>query len=151
MTYTYKQILAGGMMADLSGVTNPWVFKWERKTDTEVYYPVDFRLLSLYVYKFPLGDCTNGGVSGGDTKDVYIPCEDGHTKALSPYVDQRLILIPEQRGKDYWALRDAYEHPDMLGPMAGGNIAYSSDSRCKYVYHIHDRFETQVTYNALSR
>ncbi|HNU14065.1 MAG TPA: hypothetical protein PKI55_06350 [Chitinophagaceae bacterium] len=146
---TYKQLLKAGHVFDASGVTNPFVFQWEERNG--IYYPVDFKLLSVSIYKFPLGDCTNGGVSGGDAKDVYIPHPEGPYKALSPHTDQRLILIPEHRGKNYWALKDVYERPKMIGPMAGGNLAYSSDSRCEHVYHIHDRFETQEDYDLLSR
>lgn len=145
---TYKQLIREGHVFDASGVTNPYVFDWQEKNG--IYYPVDFRLLSICIYKFPLGDCTNGGVSGGDTKDVYIPCPDGNYNALSSHVDQRLILIPEQRSKDYWALTDVNIQPDMAGPMCGGNLAYSSDSRCRQVYHIHDRWETWETNRALS-
>ena len=64
--------------------------------------------------------------------------------------EKNLIFIPEQRGADYWALKPLFQPVGLVGPMAGGNLAYSSDSRCKYVFHIHDRFETQQTYNAMS-
>lgn len=137
---TYKQLLKAGHVFDASGITNPYVFEW--KCTNGIYYPVDFNLLSLYIYKFPLGDCTNEGVSGRCSKDVYMPCESGPFRAFS--VDQRLILIPEQRGPEYWALKDVFERPGMAGPMSGGNLAYSSDSRCKRVYHIHDRFEVPM-------
>lgn len=135
---TYKNLIKAGHVFDASGVTNPYVFDWEEKNG--IYYPVDFNLLSVLIYKFPLGDCTNGGISGGDTKDVYIPCPDGPYNALSPHVNQRLILIPEQRSQNYWSLQDVFEQKGMIGPMSGGNLAYSSDSRCRVVYHIHDRF-----------
>ena len=79
-----------------------------------------FNLISIDVYSSPYGDCTNGGISS-KTKTLYIPCEDGPTKPKG-----------------------------MVGPMAGGNLAYSSDSRVKRVYHIHDRFETQEMYDHLS-
>lgn len=145
---TYKKLLESGKTFDASGVTNPFVFEWEEQNG--IYYPVDFNILSICIYKFPLGDCTNGGVSGGDAEDVYIPCVDGPYNALSKHTDQRLILIPEQRSKDYWALKDVFKQEGMIGPMCGGNLAYSSDSRCRYVYHIHDRFETPETNRALS-
>lgn len=143
----YKEILAKKLMADLSGITNPWAFQWEEKNG--VYYPINFNVISLSVYKFPLGDCTNGGVSGGETKDVYVPCEFGPYTAFK--VDQSLILFPEQRRQEYWALKPANTPDGMVGPMCGGNLAYSSDSRVRRVYHIHDRFETPQEYEALSR
>jgi hypothetical protein len=143
---TYKQLLASEKVFDASGITNPWAFEW--KEVNGVYYPIDFNVISLSVYKFPLGDCTNGGVSGGDTKDVYIPCESGPFTAFK--VDQSLILFPEHRGTEYWALKPAYSPSGMCGPMYGGNLAYSSDSRVRRVYHIHDRFETPEVNKMLS-
>lgn len=86
---TYKQLLKSGHVFDASGITNPFVFLWEEKNG--IYYPVHFNLLSLSIYKSQFGDCTNGGVSGGDAKNVYIPHPEGPFK--SSQVDQRLILI----------------------------------------------------------
>lgn len=42
---------------------------------------------------------------------------------------------------------------DKLGPMFGGNFIYSSDSRFPFDHpiHLHDRFETQEQYDALSQ
>lgn len=142
----YEAILKNALTADLSGITNPWAFEWEEIKG--VYYPIDFNVISLCVYKFPLGDCTNGGVSGGEAKDVYIPCESGPFTAFK--VDQSLILFPEQRGNEYWALKPAHTPKGMCGPMSGGNLAYSSDSRVRRVYHIHDRFETPEVNKMLS-
>jgi hypothetical protein len=93
--------------------------------------------LSIMIYKFPLGNC--GGIT--DTvKDIFIPCADGNYK-YSQIENKELIFIEEQRGAEYWALKPLIQPTGMNGPMSGGNIAYSSDSRCKHVYHIHDRFE----------
>jgi hypothetical protein len=104
------------------------------------------RFLSLLVYKFPLGNC--GGIT--DTaKDIYIPCEEG--PHIFSELDKNLVFIPEKRGANYWAVYPLMQPENVVGPMAGGNLAHSSDSRCKYVYHIHDRFETQELYDALSR
>lgn len=147
---TYKQLLESGHMADLSGIYNPYAFQWEKGEHIDVYYPVDFNCIGLCVYKFPLGECTNGGVTGGDVKDVYLPTVEGNLSAFKLGEEQKLILFPEQKSKDYWALKDVQVQPGMIGPMSGGNLAYSSDSRCRQVYHIHDRFETPETNRALS-
>lgn len=102
--------------------------------------------ISVLVYKFPLGNC--GGIT--DTaKDIYIPCPTGNFKFSE--LNPELIFIPEQRGTNYHALKPILQPEGQCGPMSGGNLAYSSDSRCPLVYHIHDRFETQEVYNALSR
>lgn len=105
------------------------------------------KLLSLNVYRFPLGDCTNGGISG-DVTTIYMVHDEGPFDANE--IDDRLIFREEKRGENYYALVPIIQPKGKLGPMAGGNIAYSSDSRCKHAYHIHDRFETQELYNALS-
>lgn len=111
------------------------------------FKPTD-RFIGLYVYKFPLGNC--GGIT--DTlgkQSIYIPCADGPVRYEK--LNKEFIFIPEQRGPDYWALNPLLQPEGMLGPMDGGNLAYSGDSRSRQVYHIHDRFETQAQYNALSQ
>lgn len=107
------------------------------------------RFLSLCVYQFPLGNC--GGITDKmKKKSIYIPCEDGHID-FEDIEDKNTIFIPEQRSPEYWALQPLMQQEGLVGPMAGGNLAYSSDSRCRRVYHIHDRFETQSTYDMMSR
>lgn len=136
---TYRELLDSKAEFDATGVTNPHLFKWEEKNGK--YFPVNFSILPINVYRFPLGDCTAGGISS-TTDTIYIPCEDCPWLAIGSGIDQNLILVPEQRGPHYWAVKPADSNrPEFNGPMAGGNLAYSSDSRCKYVYHIHDRFE----------
>lgn len=104
--------------------------------------------MPLNVYRTTLGDCTANGVSSKfDT--IYIPCEEGFM--MSDKVNQEQILYPEKRGENYWCVKPLTTPANCVGPMAGGNLAYSSDSRIKHVYHIHDRFETQQTYDTLSR
>lgn len=116
---------------------------------TQEIFKADDRFLSLCVYQFPLGNC--GGITDTLTREfIYIPCADGPTK-FEHIDNQDLIFITEQRSENYWCVKQVNQPKGMLGPMAGGNLAYSSDSRCKHVYHVHDRFETQQQYNALSR
>jgi hypothetical protein len=116
---------------------------------TQKIYKAKDRFLPLKVYQFPLGNC--GGITDSLTKEsIYIPCADGHVY-YEDIENDDLIFTEEQRGTDYWALSQVNQPKGMLGPMSGGNIAYSSDSRCKRMYHIHDRFETQEQYNILSR
>lgn len=78
-----------------------------------------------------------------------IPCSDGFM-TFDRIENLETIFIPEQRGADYWSLKPLMQPTNQVGPMAGGNLAYSSDSRCKVVYHIHDRFESQSTYDSMS-
>lgn len=98
------------------------------------------RFISISVFKFPLGNC--GGITDTE-KSIFIPSENGNYK-FSDIENKNLVFIEEQRAPEYWALKPLIQPNGMNGPMNGGNLAYSSDSRCKRVYHIHDRFE--VTY-----
>jgi hypothetical protein len=112
---------------------------------TRQFKPTD-RFLSLSVYKFPLGDC-GGTTDHLGKQSIWIPCEDGYM-TFDKIEDKSLIFIPEHRGGEYWALNPLMQPTDLIGPMCGGNLAYSSDSRCTRVYHIHDRFETQAQYDS---
>lgn len=116
---------------------------------TQEMFKAGDRFLPLNVYQFPLGNC--GGITDLLTKEsIYIPCPDGHV-LFEDIENQDLIFIEEQRSADYWCLKPVNQPKGVVGPMSGGNKAYSSDSRCKRIYHIHDRFETQAQYEALSR
>lgn len=122
-----------------------------KKTTSITGFTSENYFLSILVYKFPLGKC--GGVTDDDNvKSIYIPCATGPTK-YSDIIrrdEEHLIFIPEYRGRDYWSLVPVIRPSGLLGPFSGGNIAYSSDDRCEHVYHIHDRFESEKVYNALS-
>lgn len=113
------------------------------------FKPTD-RFLSIYVYKFPLGNC--GGITDTEKK-IFIPCTQGpYTyEGIQKMNETHLIFTEEHHSGDYWALNPIMQPEKMVGPMDGGNLAHCSDSRCKRVYHIHDRFETQEGYDTLSR
>jgi len=112
---------------------------------TKQFKPTD-RFLALNVYQFPLGN-TGGITDMLTTESIYIPCQDGPTEFKDIIFPDR-IFIPEQRGENYFALIPVIQPEGLIGPMAGGNLATSSDSRCNHIYHIHDRFETQQHYNS---
>jgi len=105
------------------------------------------RFISIDIYKFPLGNC--GGVTD-NVKDIYIPHERGNYKFSEIEDEKEVIFFPEQRGTNYFALIPIMQPEGMVGPMNGGNLAYSSDSRCPVPYHVHDRFETTEQYAAFS-
>lgn len=112
------------------------------------YFDDDQRFLRISVFKSSITGCA--GIS--DTLDnIYIPCDDGPIR-LEDIDNMDHVFIEEQRSERYWALKPwERKKPNMAGPMAGGNLAYCSDSRCKHVYHIHDRFETWAQYESMSR
>ena len=121
--------------------------------------PPRTKLLGLTVYRprfdFMNGaesDGTNGGASA-KANTIYIPHHEGYIEVSR--VDPSLVFVPEKRGANYWALKPAFPRsegdPRTIGPMDGGNLATTCDSRGDgFIYHIHDRFDTPEDYRALS-
>jgi hypothetical protein len=92
------------------------------------------KLISVDIYRNGT-DCSLNGISSKVDR-LFIPAENGNYKLEE--VNRALVFIPQQRGENYWALK----HIDDNGrSMFGGCLVYSSDSRCKHVYHLHDRYE----------
>lgn len=105
-------------------------------------------------------DCTNGGASSGVKTMILV---DENINAPFVVGADEIYLVIVRRN----LFRGEYVHleprknnnsirPDgYVGAMFGGNFAYSSDSRFRtisaYPLPIHDRFESQEMYNALSR
>jgi len=110
--------------------------------------PKTLKYLPVDVYRSPYGDCTNGGISGKVDR-VYVACEDGIYDGDK--LDPELCFTQEQRGANYGVLIPIVSKPDMVGPMAGGNLASTSDSRIAKTFKIHDRWESAELYDALSR
>lgn len=85
------------------------------------------------VYRNPLGDCTNGGISaaansvvliGEDVPEIFSPASNAPALYLREYRKQ-LIAVPEPIGT--WA--DMRSVAGLNGWMFGGNFLYTSDSR----------------------
>ena len=100
--------------------------------------------LTAEVYKNPLGDCTNGGISA-ERRELYILSA---TKGPFEPEDIRQCVYIEWRevmGETYINCKPAYCRKRWY--MAGGNFLYTSDSRfreitkSKYPISIHDRYE----------
>ena len=113
--------------------------------------------LTVNVYRWSLGDCTAGGITGKVDSLVLVgpgiegpfEVEDGE-----PYLE----LLTKNVGRDEYAYavpRNVGDKSGLVGPMMGGNFVYSTDSRfrrvCKYPIPVHDRWETQETYDMMSR
>lgn len=113
------------------------------------------KVLPVNVYRWTLGDCTNGGISGR-FDSLYLICDQGWLEV--ELNDPRLIKIVT---RNHVGREGTYTHvepvndPDKkeIGYMAGGNFVYSCDSRFPFDYPlpIHDRSETQEQYDTLSR
>lgn len=120
--------------------------------------------LSVNIYKFPLGECTNNGASSRHTTMVAF---DGDLEEIRQYVENKQIdpdkclylVRRELWGENHFyftPLEFALNNPNGNVCM-GGNYCCTSDSRWRemvgdsYPRPIHDRFETWEQYEALSR
>ena len=103
-----------------------------------------------------IGDCTNGGISSKVNHAVLTG--DGIPEIFEPREDMPEFKLVKRNiyGRIYIHCEPIKPvNPHNIGYMAGGNFAYSSDSRfhniCDYPISIHDRQETQQAYDALTR
>lgn len=107
--------------------------------------------LSVNVYRWSLGDCTNHGMSEkqDDLILVDIPnCPFHGDETNSVRLVKRILF-----GREYIHAEPVSMPPvGMVGPMMGGNFIYSCDSRFPFDYPIplHDRYETVEDYYHLS-
>lgn len=107
------------------------------------------KALSINVYKDGSGyDCTNGGISS-KYKSLLLVCDEGNIEIDENNLPENLVkIIVGYKGAIYI---EPVARPSGVGWMAGGNIAYSCDSRFRrlspYPLSIHDRQETQEDYN----
>lgn len=130
---------------------------------------VDFLPCSVYK-NAEIGDCTNNGASSR-WNSLYL-CKDYVTdEDVWEYCKEHNITDEVERfvcvenrvcfGNEYKSIKLVFEARqkvrNMLGGMSGGNLLYTCDGRwkeitgCDYPLSIHDRYETQEQYDALSR
>ena len=111
-------------------------------------------------------DCTNGGVtSKRDRFTLFWDCEKKDAQKYCTEnnidVDSALWLNPRIIWEEYHPFCEPLVKPaGKIGGMFGGNFVYTSDSRFPSLYGerncahfpipVHDRFETQEEYDALS-
>ena len=123
--------------------------------------------LPCEVYRWNLGDCTNGGVSS-KYHSLYL-CKDNVTpEEVIEYCqekgeDPERFVNTERRflfGREYLNIKQVCHRVSnnrVLGGMSGGNFLFTCDSRwkeitgCDYPLSIHDRYESQAEYDILSR
>ena len=113
------------------------------------------------IFRWSLGDCSNAGLSSRCTKVTLIGLGK-HAEIFEPTPERPAVRIVKRTisGKEYihaqpierpqWA---EITNSATVGPMAGGTFIYSSDSRfpSSYPIALHDRWETQAHYDALTR
>jgi hypothetical protein len=119
---------------------------------------IDMRALRIYVYKNNrLGDCSNNGISSR-YDELLLVCPDGPEEVDESNPPENLVKIVERRS--YSRPGEIHRHiepvakPKGLGWMAGGCMAYCSDSRFSkisggYPLQLHDRCESQELYDRM--
>lgn len=125
-------------------------------------------LVSVYRCDTTIGkttyDTTNNGVTSRHN-DMYLFWDCDKSEAISYCeskkidTDSALILVKRELwGEDHSYAAPLVRPDGKIGPMFGGNFIYTSDANF-YKMHglatatpifVHDRFETQEEYNALS-
>lgn len=100
--------------------------------------------LTAEVYRNPLGDCTNDGISSYQRELYVLAAQKGPFEPEDirqcVYIEKREVM-----GKEYVDCKPAYRRKRWY--MMGGNFLYTSDSRFKeitgisYPIAIHDRYE----------
>ena len=108
------------------------------------------KTLPVEVFRWHLGDCTNGGISGKHNT-LYLISPEGWCEVED--TDERIIKVVEGfRGRLHV---EPVNDPNKreISYMSGGNFVYSSDGRFPFDYplSVHDRSETLEDYEALSR
>lgn len=113
------------------------------------------RVLPINVYRQPtdpfFGDCTNGGITSKFDRLLLVH-DQGFVSIDPENIPDNVVVLVERFicGRVYKHL-EPLKSPDAgnLGWMAGGNIAYTSDSRfpSDYPLCVHDRQETQAQYD----
>ena len=116
--------------------------------------------MTVQVYRWGLGDCTNGGLSSG-VGSLCVTNVEGPFKPGPAFPGVELVQGPG--GPGHAILQDPRQRPGMVGPMFGGNYAETSDSRFQEALRkvtgarfygavpIHDRWDTPEDHEALSR
>ena len=114
------------------------------------------RALPIEVYRTRgFGDCTNDGITSRYDR-LLLVCDDGFIEIDESNPPENLVVIKTRRfGFGEYKHIEPYAPIDSgcVGWMAGGNLAYSSDSRFRemsqYPLSVHYRQETQEQYNMM--
>lgn len=100
-------------------------------------------------------DCSNGGITS-KCNSLLLVCDDGFIDIDESNPPENLVVLKTRRicGEEYKHIEPyAKTNSGCVGWMAGGNLAYSCDSRfsrmSQYPLSVHDRQETQEMYDAM--
>ena len=103
----------------------------------------------VFVLRSTLGDCTNGGVTSNCNSFILTDEENPPSDVNGTPV---LKIVRRMFGQEeYVHAEPVFQPTGLVGPMAGGNFVYTSDSRYRigvasYPIAVHDRFETVQMY-----
>lgn len=111
------------------------------------------KALPVYVYKSPLGDSSNGGLSSRYTR-LLLVCDDGFVDVDENNPPENLVkMVTRDLGFDVYTHVEPWSKPVGAGWMNGGAIVHTSDSRfsrmSKYPLCLHDRQESWEQYNKM--
>jgi len=107
--------------------------------------------MMVTVLRNSMGNFTNGGVTSQATSFLLVGEGVPEVFEESPRVPT-LVLVRRWAGtpNEYLHAEPLVQPEGGIGPMAGGNFVYSTDSRfrdlCPYPISVHDRFETVAQY-----
>jgi len=103
-----------------------------------------------YIVEIMGTDCTAGGVTSGH-KDALLIGE-GVPEIFEQSSERPTLVLRRGPGGRQYVAEPLVQPEGMCGPMFGGHFIYTSDSRfpSDQPIHVHDRFETWETYNAMS-
>ena len=104
----------------------------------------DFQGLTVEIFRWKLGDCSNKGISS-QVDQVFVICPNGNLRASE--TDLPIVKIVERAG--YKSAVQCYDNGKTKNfrgtPMMGGCFIYTTDSRfrriAEYPVALHDRFE----------
>lgn len=102
--------------------------------------------LLVFVYRNSLGDCIANGISSNLIQLILVG--EGIPEIFEGDETNTVKLVKRSLfGSEHLHVEPISEKPsNCIGPMAGGNFIYTSDSRfpSKYPLSIHDRYEVQL-------
>jgi hypothetical protein len=96
-----------------------------------------------------MSDCTNEGITSEKTNFILTDEENPPAEVNGTPV---LKVVRRMIGREEYIHAEPVAQPKgLVGPMAGGNFVYSTDSRfrdqiCSYPISVHDRWETARQY-----
>lgn len=117
---------------------------------------VHMRALSVEIFKWSLGDCSNHGISSRH-KEILLECPTGPIEIDEKNPPENLCkVVKRDLGFTKYVHIEPVAEAKGAGWMFGGTIVDTSDSRFReitgveYPLHLHDRDESWEMYNCMA-